>query len=100
MASGVAFSESDKDLEDFDCEICAVGKAQRAAIYGKPTKRAANPGEWLHWDVCGPIDVKTSGGKRWILLGVDDNSRQTLTHFLEEKGDAEEAIMQTVAFVE
>ena len=100
MASGISFPESDHDLEFFDCEICAIGKAQRKAIHGHPMKRAEKVGELVHWDVCGPMDVSTSGGMKWMLLGVDDMSRFTFTHFMQKKGEAEEIIMQTVSHIE
>ena len=34
------------------------------------------------------------------VVGVDDTSRFTFTHFMQKKGEVEEIIMQTVSYIE
>lgn len=43
--------------------------------------------EHLHMDLMGPIEVESLGGKKYILVCVDNFSRITLIEFLKEKSD-------------
>jgi hypothetical protein len=45
------------------------------------------PCELLHVDLVGPARVLSTGGKWYILVVVDDNSRYVWVFFLEEKGE-------------
>jgi len=40
------------------------------------------PLEMLHMDLCGPMRITSRGGKRYVLILVDDYSRFTWTLFL------------------
>ena len=44
--------------------------------------------ELLHVDLMGPIRTKSLGGKRYIMVVVDDFSRYTWVEFLREKSEA------------
>ena len=48
------------------------------------------PLEMLHIDLCGPMRVISRGGKRYILVIVDDYSRYTWTQFLATKDETYE----------
>jgi hypothetical protein len=45
------------------------------------------PRELLHIDLVGPSRVRSTGGKWYILVVVDDYSRYAWVFFLEEKGE-------------
>lgn len=43
--------------------------------------RAADILELVHSDLCGPIDVESLGGARYIMVLVDDFSRKVFGYF-------------------
>jgi transposase InsO family protein len=45
------------------------------------------PCEQLHMDLVGPTHVRSAGGKRYVLVVLDDCSRYAWVFFLEEKGE-------------
>ena len=46
--------------------------------------------ELLHVDLMGPTGIESLGGKRYIMVIVDDFSRYTWVDFLREKSEAYE----------
>ena len=44
--------------------------------------------EFVHTDLCGPIDVQSYKGDKYIMLFVDDYSRMMTVMFLKQKSDA------------
>ena len=44
--------------------------------------------ELLHIDLLGPTRIESLGGKRYIMVIVDDFSRYTWVEFLREKSEA------------
>ena len=48
--------------------------------------------ELLHVDLMGPIRTESLGGKRYIMVIVDDFSRYTWVEFLREKSEAYEKL--------
>ena len=44
--------------------------------------------ELFHVDLIGPIRTESLGGKRYIMVIVDDFSRYTWVEFLREKSEA------------
>nr|GEZ28638.1 putative ribonuclease H-like domain-containing protein [Tanacetum cinerariifolium] len=46
----------------------------------------------LHMDLCGPMQVASINGKRYVLVIVDDYSRYTWVHFLKTKDETPEVI--------
>jgi hypothetical protein len=57
------------------CEACLAGKQRRLPFPQKAHYRAQKPLELVHGDLCGPIMSPTPGGRRYILLLIDDHSR-------------------------
>jgi transposase InsO family protein len=45
------------------------------------------PCQLLHMDLVGPARVRSTGGKWYVLIVVDDYSRYAWVFFLEEKGE-------------
>ena len=58
------------------------------------------PLEMLHIDLCGPLRVISRGGKRYILVIVDDYSRFTWTMFLATKDETYEVFEIFVRLVQ
>jgi hypothetical protein len=70
------------------CGACQLGKQTRAAhkkILGIHTSRNL---ELMHMDLMGPTRTASLGGKRYILVIVDDFSRYTWAIPIREKSDA------------
>nr|GEX78033.1 uncharacterized mitochondrial protein AtMg00810-like [Tanacetum cinerariifolium] len=48
----------------------------------------------LHMDLCGPMRIASTNGKRYVLVIVDDYSRYTWVHFLISKDEAPEVLKE------
>ena len=49
--------------------------------------RTTRPLNLLHMDLIGPMRIESKGGKRYVIMVVDDFSRY-FVHFLKEKSKA------------
>ena len=58
------------------CENCILGKTT-IPISRKPDERSSKPLEFVHVDLCGPIDPVARDGFRYIIAFVDDFSNAT-----------------------
>ena len=67
------------------CEVCNYGKQHRDNIPKRSHWRASEKLELVHSDLCGPISPMSNGGKRYLLVFVDDYSRKTWIYCLSEK---------------
>ncbi|CAM8917648.1 unnamed protein product [Rhodiola kirilowii] len=67
------------------CSACARGKQARTSFPSKQTVSTSAPLDMIHMDLCGPINVVSREGNRYILVIVDDYSRYTWTIFLFSK---------------
>ena len=73
------------------CGQCQVGKQVCASHKKVDYLTTSRVLELLHMDLMGPMQVESLGGRRYILVVVDDYSRYTWVGFLQEKSDAFEA---------
>lgn len=80
VVSGICF---DKNALN-SCVPCHEGKHTRSSFKHSGT-RASNVLELVHSDLCGPMEIKSLGGARYILVFVDDFSRKTFVYFLKTK---------------
>jgi hypothetical protein len=97
-AIGIDFSPT--EIAVFECEICTLGNAHKAPIYNKSLERASMLEKKLYWDTCGPIEVPTLCGKRYIVVVVDDYSHTSFVYFCAKKFEAHKCITDTIALVE
>ncbi|KAI5316393.1 hypothetical protein L3X38_036100 [Prunus dulcis] len=70
------------------CEDCLVGKQQRDSIPKESTWRASGILQFVHADICGPINPTSNSKKRYLITFIDDFSRKTWVYFLVEKSEA------------
>jgi len=63
--------------DDKVCDACARGKQVRKSFKLKYYVSTTRPLELLHVDLCGPMRITSTGGKRHVLVIVDDYSRFT-----------------------
>ena len=69
------------------CEGCILGKMTKIPFPKKSTHRASRPLELVHSDLCGPMQVPSHGGSRYVLTFTDDYSRYTTVYFLRNKSE-------------
>ena len=70
-----------------ECEACVLGKMQKKPFPKQSQHRATRPYEIVHSDVCGPMQVESKGGSKYMLTFTDDFSRYTTAHFFKSKGE-------------
>ncbi len=71
--------------KDSVCEGCVMGKQHRTEYPKGVAKRATEPFELVHSDVCGPMSVHSIGGSRFFVTFIDDYSRYTHVYFIQRK---------------
>ena len=74
------------------CGPCQLGKQTKAKHPSTQTLATSRPQELLHIDLMGPTWTKSLGGKRYIIVVVDDFTRFTWVVLLRSKSNAHEHI--------
>ena len=67
---------------------CQIGKQTKASHHKVNVIATSRCLELLHVDLMGPTRTKSLGGKRYIMVIVNDFSRYTWIEFLREKLEA------------
>ena len=70
-----------------ECKACILGKMQKKPFPKQSQHRASKPYEIVHSDVCGPMQVESKGGSKYILTFTDDFSRYTIAYFIKSKSE-------------
>ncbi|CAH9116305.1 unnamed protein product [Cuscuta europaea] len=78
---------------DHLCDSCALGKMKRASHKAKMTTSTTHPLELLHMDLCGPMCTQSINEKKYVLVIVDDYSRNTWIRFLRSKDETTDIII-------
>nr|GEX94977.1 integrase, catalytic region, zinc finger, CCHC-type, peptidase aspartic, catalytic [Tanacetum cinerariifolium] len=73
---------------------CQMGKSKKEYHKPKPEPSTNHKLQMLHIDLCGPMQVESISGKKYILVIVDDNSRFTWVKFLRIKDETPEVIIK------
>lgn len=79
LAIGLDFMEKEKLF----CEDCQFGKMHRLPFKKTKIARSSAPGEFIHSDVCGPMNVTSLGSARFFLLFKDDYTAFRVVYFLK-----------------
>ena len=74
------------------CGPCQLGKQTKAKHHGTQTSATSRPLELLHLDLMGPTRTESLGGKRYIMVVVDDFIIYIWIILLQSKFDAPEHI--------
>ena len=69
------------------CKCCLAGRQHRVKLPIKSDTRASKPAQKVHSDLMGPIQQKSLGGSRYVLVFTDDFSRKSWTYFLKCKSE-------------
>ena len=56
------------------CQACVEGKLHKSQFPATGGKRAKQPLELVHSDVCGKIETSSLGGGHYFLTFIDDNT--------------------------
>ena len=67
------------------CGECMQGKQTKSPHKKVNEIRTTRPVDLLHMDLIGPMWTKNRGGKRYVIVVVDDFSRYSFMNFLREK---------------
>ena len=82
------------------CEGCIFGKMTKIPLPKQATRRATKILEMVHTDLCGPMQVPSHGGSRYVLTFTDDFSRYTTVYFLHSKSDTLDKFKDYVKLME
>ena len=70
------------------CGPCQLGKQTKVKHLSTQTSATSRPLELLNLDLMGPTRTESPGGKRYIMIVVDDFTRYTWVILLRSKSDA------------
>jgi len=76
------------------CGPCQLGKQTRVAHKKTSSILTSRNLELLHMDLMGPTRTSSLGGRKYIMVIVDDYSRYTWALLLQEKSNAFKAVQQ------
>ena len=68
------------------CKQCQLGKMTNSSFKSKAFT-LEDVLEIVHTDLCGPIEVQSYKGDRYMMLFIDDYSRMMTVMFLKQKYD-------------
>ena len=67
------------------CEACIERKQHQLSFPTERTRRATNPLEIVHSDVCGPMRTTSMGGAKYFVTFIDNFSRKVWLYVLKAK---------------
>jgi hypothetical protein len=70
------------------CEGCQKGKQARKVFPATAKKQETEALALTHMDLCGPMQVETFGGARYMMMMVDDATRHKTVFLLKDKAEA------------
>ncbi|GJX81164.1 retrovirus-related pol polyprotein from transposon TNT 1-94 [Tanacetum coccineum] len=76
------------------CSACAMGKSKKKPHKLKSEDTNQEKLYLLHMDLCGPMRIASTNGKKYILVIVDDYSRFKWVKFLRSKDEALDFIIK------
>uniref|UniRef100_A0AAV1UDW7 Integrase catalytic domain-containing protein n=1 Tax=Peronospora matthiolae TaxID=2874970 RepID=A0AAV1UDW7_9STRA len=82
------------------CQGCLGGKTVQRTFPSNLNKRQYDPFELLHIDTCGPLEVDSLGGSKYLILIVDEGSGCMKGFSLRAKSDSEECIKKYIMAVQ
>ena len=98
MVDGMNYASGTQTQKE--CEACVLGKMQNKPFPKQSQHRATRPYEIVHSDVCGPMQVESKVGSKYMLTFTDDYSRYTTAYFIKSKSEVLSKFMEYVNSVE
>ncbi|GJS23111.1 retrovirus-related pol polyprotein from transposon TNT 1-94 [Tanacetum coccineum] len=90
----VEFQKSTCFVRDLQGNDLLTGKAKRSTFKIKTVPSSKGRLNLLHMDLCGPMQIESINGKKYILMIVDDYSRYMWTHFLKSIDETPEDLFK------
>ena len=99
---------NEKMVEEFDfcttkhlalCESCLKGKQCRTP-FSPSARKAKEPLELIHSDVCGKMEAKSLGGKEYFITFIDDKTKYCWVYVIKNKSDVFEKFKEWKTEVE
>ena len=84
LVEGMKYSDTKSTKE---CQACALGKMHMNAFPNQSMNRATEILQIIHSDVCGPMQVDSMGGSRYMLTFIDDFSRYCTVYLIKSKDE-------------
>ena len=86
--------------ENFEfCEGCVLGKQTRKPHLSSTSVSNYGPGEKIHSDVCGPVNVQSPNATRFFLALKDENTSFRKVYFMRHKSEVFDRFKEFEAFV-
>uniref|UniRef100_A0AAV1TC70 Integrase catalytic domain-containing protein n=1 Tax=Peronospora matthiolae TaxID=2874970 RepID=A0AAV1TC70_9STRA len=82
------------------CNGCAPGKQTRSKFQLNTAERAKAVLEFVHSDVCGPMQTATFSNKRYFVTFIDDKSRFSVVFLLRSKSEMLDKLVLCIKFAE
>ena len=83
-----------------ECDACVLGKMQKKPFPKQSQHWATRRYDILHSDVCGPMQVESKGGSKYMLTFTDDYSRYTTVYFIKSKSEVLSKFQEYINSVE
>ena len=90
--ASVGLSKFEK-IDKCICGPCQIGKQIKSKHPSMASVQTSRTLELLHIDLMGPARVQSLGGKKYILVVVDDFTRYTWVVLLKDKTEAPEKMI-------
>ncbi|KAF1328883.1 Pol protein, partial [Globisporangium splendens] len=97
MAKDADFPPNTQDLAT--CRGCQQGKMVQKPFKPNVEKRTFGVFELIHFDICGPMEVESIGGSKYLLLIVDEASGSMKGFCLPNKSDSEDMLKKFIVQV-
>ena len=85
---------------DKEYEACALGSMHKLPSPKQSTNKASKPLELMHTDLCGPMNVDSIDGSKYMLTFTDDYNRYITVYFITSKSEALSKFKEYVNVVE
>ena len=78
------------------CDSCQKAKQRKTSFKSKTEFSINKPYYLLHVDLFGPVNVRSIGKKKYVLVMVDEYTRYTWVYFLHSKDETALTLMDHV----
>ena len=82
------------------CQGCQQGKMVQKPFPSNRDKRIYDTFEMLHFDICGPMEEKSLGGSKYLLLIVDEASGCMKGFCLNSKSESEDCVKKYITMIQ
>ena len=82
------------------CEPCCKGKQHKNPFPQSSDRRAANPLDLIHSDVCGKMSSKSLSGAEYFVTFIDDKTRYVWVYIIKRKSDVFKCFCEWRSLVE